>query len=104
MRAGGGTTGWVVRATDNSSAPGSSDHVVLHTCKWVYPGMRMSFSSSARSTITRIRSLRPFSTAPTSPRSHRRISVATWSFRERPVWSLPPSGPMSSVNRRSFAV
>ena len=31
-------------------------------------------------------------------------SVATWSFRERPVWSLPPSGPISSVSRRSTAV
>ena len=48
--------------------------------------------------------LRLFSTAVTSSRSQRRTSVATWSLRERPVCSLPPSGPMSSLRRRSFAV
>jgi hypothetical protein len=37
-------------------------------------------------------------------RSQRRMSVATWSLRERPVCSLPPSGPISSLSRRSFAV
>src|SRR3954451_21599296 len=31
-------------------------------------------------------------------------SVATWSFRERAVYSLPPSGPISSVSRRSIAM
>ncbi len=30
--------------------------------------------------------------------------MATWSFRERAVWSLPPSGPMISVRRRSTAM
>src|SRR4051794_1748655 len=31
-------------------------------------------------------------------------SVATWSLRERAVWSFPPSGPISSVRRRSIAM
>ena len=31
-------------------------------------------------------------------------SVATWSLRERAVWSLPPTGPASSVTRRSIAM
>ena len=31
-------------------------------------------------------------------------SVATWSFRERAVWSFPPTGPMISVSRRSIAM
>ena len=33
-----------------------------------------------------------------------RRSVATWSLRLRPVWSLAPAGPASSVTRRSTAV
>ena len=32
------------------------------------------------------------------------MSVATWSLRERPVWSLPPTGPTISVSRRSIAM
>ena len=39
-----------------------------------------------------------------SARSQRRRSSATWSLRLRPVWSLPPSGPISSVSRRSIAM
>ena len=31
-------------------------------------------------------------------------SVATWSLRERAVWSFPPTGPASSVTRRSMAM
>ena len=31
-------------------------------------------------------------------------SVATWSLRERAVWSLPPTGPTISVSRRSTAM
>ena len=30
--------------------------------------------------------------------------MATWSLRLRPVWSLAPAGPASSVTRRSIAV
>src|SRR5688572_14583793 len=32
------------------------------------------------------------------------MSVATWSLRERAVWSLPPTGPTISVSRRSTAM
>ncbi len=32
----------------------------------------------------------------TSSMSQRRMSVATWSFLDLPVWSLPPTLPMSS--------
>ena len=32
------------------------------------------------------------------------MSVATWSLRERAVWSLPPTGPAISVSRRSIAM
>ena len=40
-----------------------------------------------------------------SSRSHSRMPVATWSLRERPVWSLPATWvPMISPRRRSFAV
>ena len=38
------------------------------------------------------------------PRTNSARSVATWSLRERPVCSLPPSGPTSSVSRRSTAM
>ena len=31
-------------------------------------------------------------------------SVATWSLRERAVWSFPPTGPTISVRRRSIAM
>src|SRR5690606_18846019 len=39
-----------------------------------------------------------------SRRAHRRRSVATWSLRLRPVWSLAPASPASAVTRRSIAV
>src|SRR5687767_14397817 len=32
------------------------------------------------------------------------MSVATWSLRERAVWSLPPTGPTISDRRRSIAI
>ena len=48
-----------------------------------------AISSSARSARSRTNSAR---------------SVATWSLRERPVWSLPPTGPTISVSRRSTAM
>ena len=37
-------------------------------------------------------------------RHHRRSAVATWSLRLRPVCSLAPTSPTSSVTRRSMAV
>ena len=37
-------------------------------------------------------------------RTNSATSVATWSLRERAVWSLPPTGPAISVRRRSTAM
>ena len=34
----------------------------------------------------------------------RRVSVATWSLRERPVWRRPPAGPMRRVSSASIAM
>ena len=34
-----------------------------------------------------------FRASSNAERSQRRKSVATWSFRDRPVWSFPASGP-----------
>ena len=42
--------------------------------------------------------------APARSATNSARSVATWSLRERPVWSLPPSGPTISVSRRSIAM
>lgn len=78
--------------------------IVSHTCKWVYPGIRYWISFAARSTMTRRSALTELTMSSVSPMSHSRMSVATWSFRERPVCNLPPTGPTSSVSRRSFAV
>ena len=62
------------------------------------PAARPSPRARASSTSARSKS----SSAPSSPsiarRSHRRRSVATWSLRERPVWSLPATGPIRSVS------
>ena len=37
----------------------------------------------------------------TAPRAQSRVSVATWSLRERPVWSFPATAPASSRSSRS---
>mmetsp|Transcript_542 Transcript_542/g.1973 ORF Transcript_542/g.1973 Transcript_542/m.1973 type:complete len:217 (+) Transcript_542:744-1394(+) len=73
-------------------------------CRCVYPAMRISMCCSARPHMI---SSSWHSSSPASAswrRSHRRTSVATWSFRERPVCSFLPGSPMSSVRRRSLAV
>mmetsp|Transcript_10554 Transcript_10554/g.24807 ORF Transcript_10554/g.24807 Transcript_10554/m.24807 type:complete len:218 (-) Transcript_10554:159-812(-) len=73
-------------------------------CRCVYPGMMMSASAAARLAATWIR---PRSRPPSFSHVPRRCSltsVTTWSFRLRPVWTLPPAAPMSSVRRRSLAV
>src|ERR1700736_5609968 len=54
-------------------------------------------SALCRSAIASVRSRQ-------APLAYRRRSVATWSFRLRPVCSLPPAGPASSMSRRSTAV
>jgi len=77
---------------------------------------RKKDQESATPLITTTRVHDPSPTATTPPRpppstltcsslySHSRVSVATWSLRLRPVCSFPPTGPISSVRRRSLAV
>ena len=65
---------------------------------WVVPGSTASPSRSARSTSARSRPTIPASSRSTARRVHSRRSVATWSLRERPVWSLPPTLPTRSVS------
>lgn len=74
------------------------------TWRCVYPGMRWSLSLSARSTMTRMSATRLASISLTCSISQRRISVATWSFLDRPVCNFPPNDPISSLKRRSLAV
>ena len=47
---------------------------------------------------------RPRSPPAAASRVKSATSVATWSLRERAVWSLPPTGPATSVSRRSTAM
>mmetsp|Transcript_23554 Transcript_23554/g.63391 ORF Transcript_23554/g.63391 Transcript_23554/m.63391 type:complete len:210 (+) Transcript_23554:1024-1653(+) len=72
--------------------------------RWVTPAVRRSTCVSPMLAMASISPSRSSVIFHTSSRIHIRTSVATWSLRERPVWSLPPFGPMSSVRRRSFAV
>jgi hypothetical protein len=74
-------------------------------CKCVNPGISTPTSASARATAALIRLARwGRVTFVRCACSQRRVSVATWSLRERPVCSLPPTAPTSSVSRRSLAV
>src|SRR5690606_608759 len=71
-------------------------------CRWVKPGITVSASASARPNkpcCKRVISPRMVSI---SSRSHRRMSVATWSLRLRPVCSFLPVMPMRSVRRASM--
>src|SRR5215217_4148865 len=73
--------------------------------RWVSPGTTAS-GPAARPAVTRA-SISPARASTASAQaclSHRCRSVATWSLRLRPVWSLPPAGPTSSVRRRSTAL
>jgi len=45
-----------------------------------------------------------FKTSRSASTVQSRVLVATWSLRLRTVWSFPPTGPTSSVSRRSLAV
>ena len=74
-------------------------------CKWVYPGMMKSIPFSALAVVTFKKSTKNPSIFLNSSFSHSRISVATRSFRLRPVCSFPPMFlPMISPNLLSFAV
>mmetsp|Transcript_34485 Transcript_34485/g.67847 ORF Transcript_34485/g.67847 Transcript_34485/m.67847 type:complete len:218 (+) Transcript_34485:767-1420(+) len=73
-------------------------------CKCVYPAIRIPTCLSLKSAIACRSSPISDSTFRSASTHHRRVSVATWSFLDRPVCSLPPAGPMISVRRRSLAV
>ena len=67
-------------------------------------------ASASRDAPRRAPAAAPSARRPAPPRGPRAArtnsarSVATWSLRERPVCSLPPTGPASSVSRRSIAM
>ncbi len=72
------------------------------TCMCVNPGMIVAACSSARSSSARRSAVSCAVSASIAPRSHSRMSVATWSLRERPVCSRLPASPTRSVSRRSM--
>ena len=59
---------------------------------------------AARSSSDPLESTSAAPTAAPSRRTYSRSAVATWSLRLRPVCSLAPASPASSVTRRSIAV
>src|SRR4051794_13834629 len=69
--------------------------------RWVKPGITLSACSSARATSTRWKAVSALSASSIAPRTHRRKSVATWSFLDRAVWRRPAAGPISSASRAS---
>lgn len=69
------------------------------------PGHKWSISCSARAAVASRKSCKYPLSFWSSPRSHKRMSVATWSFLLRPVCNFPPiSLPIISPSRRSLAV
>src|SRR5260221_1520542 len=72
------------------------------TCRCVKPGISVSAWVEARSSRTWRRPRRMAVSASISARSHRRMSGATWSLRERAVCSRLPASPASSVSRYSI--
>src|SRR3954451_7721983 len=68
---------------------------------WVVPGRTACPSWSARSMSARSDATRPSSSASMERRVHSRKSVATWSFRDRPVWSFPATGPTFAASAAS---
>ena len=67
-------------------------------------GHRQSRWRSAAPSSARISAAIPSPAACACARVNSAMSVATWSLRERAVCSLPPTGPASSVTRRSIAM
>src|SRR5215208_971511 len=72
--------------------------------RWVRPGTTASGAARPAATRASISPARASTASAQACLSHRCRSVATWSLRLRPVWSLPPAGPTSSVRRRSTAL
>ena len=71
-------------------------------CIWVYPGMRTAELALAVWTNAERRARRASIASPTTSLTYRRTSVATWSLRERAVWSLPATAPIFSKSRFSM--
>src|SRR5699024_6273513 len=74
-------------------------------CRWVRPGMGTATWASACSIKASTRSSTWPATSPPACRRYMRNWVATWSLRERPARSRPPSSaPTRSISPRSSAV
>src|SRR6266545_1978171 len=73
-------------------------------CRWVKPGAGVPTWRAACSTSASTSSTRRAATPRTRSRRYSRRSVATWSLRDRPARSLPPSAPTRSSRPRSRAV
>ena len=71
-------------------------------CKCVNPGIGSAACSAARCASARIVSPICADSPSIASRTHRRKSVATWSFRLRAVCSRLPASPMRSVSRASM--
>ena len=73
-------------------------------CRWVRPGIGAPGWASACASSASTTSSTPAPIRRAASRSHIRNRVATWSLRERPARSLPPSsGPARSIRPRSSA-
>ena len=68
---------------------------------WVVPGRTARPSRSASPTSARSNPTSAASRRSIARRVQRRRSVATWSLRERPVWSRPATGPTRSARADS---
>ena len=73
-------------------------------CMWVNPGITVSPFSSAMRTRAIIRLFAASAAWSAASRRYMRKSVATWSFLLLAVCSLPPAGPIASVNANSMQV
>ena len=73
-------------------------------CRWVRPGIGASGCAAAWASSASTTSQIPEPTRRAASRSHIRKSVATWSLRDRPARSFPPSSaPARSTRPRSRA-
>ena len=72
------------------------------TCKWVKPGITVSKWVSAKSNKLSCSLRKPNNNWSVVARSQSLTSVATWSFRLRPVCKRFPASPILSVRRFSI--
>ena len=66
--------------------------------------MAMFTRAHALRAIEALQVLQPAIARSACARANIAMSVATWSLRERAVWSFPPTAPTISVSRRSTAM